>query len=416
MKIKPCLYFNKKSLIWENYNPESISDKINVTKMEKNIKISTFNVLKPSKSMVNYIKFNKERYNYQISTLLPNTDPNILCLNEIINPHYLNKIKNKESYFSKNNFYISSIPKSEKTGNIIISKYPFYYIYIKGNAHHLKFGTTIGLFFNNNLKKNFLVISTQLRPLEDNDFLRKEELQIIIDNINRIKTTNFYKRGKKNNYSKEKNIIDKENKQNNILDKKQNNFLDKEKKIRERFKKAIEANNIVITGTLNFHKIYETNFIYQKWFDFLDIWLEKKKIDKGYTWNTKENFFLNFLQPYDNRKMRLDSILLKNKSNIFKEIKNVEIFGKDILPGKFILRASDHFGIISEFVFNDKNSEEIYKQNFFFNFNGYNIESKDLYFTGKGNRSFLLIRFYRALTFISFVLLFIYCMISFLFN
>ena len=67
---------------------------------------------------------------------------------------------------------------------------------------------------------------------------------------------------------------------------------------------------------MNFHYPFETEVIYN--FNFIDVWLEKHgDIDPGYTWDAKTNRLIKFMLPYDNRRMRLDRIMIRENNNLF---------------------------------------------------------------------------------------------------
>lgn len=52
---------------------------------------------------------------------------------------------------------------------------------------------------------------------------------------------------------------------------------------------------------------------------------------------------INRFLPYDNRRMRLDRILIKNGSNF--KINNIEFFANKKIEGSSYLFPSDHFGL-----------------------------------------------------------------------
>lgn len=77
----------------------------------------------------------------------------------------------------------------------------------------------------------------------------------------------------------------------------------------QRTQKAIKENNIIVLGDLNLHLINETCLLYK--YGFYDCWVEAHPDDKGYTWDPLRNKLINYLLPYDNRRMRLDRIAVK---------------------------------------------------------------------------------------------------------
>lgn len=86
--------------------------------------------------------------------------------------------------------------------------------------------------------------------------------------------------------------------------------LSLDKEIRE----AFERKNIVLLGDLNLHLINETLMVYK--YEFYDVWLELEKEKAGYTWDPKNNSMIGWFLPFDNRRMRLDRILVKQNSRI----------------------------------------------------------------------------------------------------
>ena len=108
---------------------------------------------------------------------------------------------------------------------------------------------------------------------------------------------------------------------------------------------AYQSNNILIMGDFNYHMISETLNIYTN--NYADLWLEQTPLpsdENSYTWDPKSNTLLKYLLPLDNRRMRLDRIILKNGANFtFKAIKR---FGHVKIPGKWFLYPSDHYGLL----------------------------------------------------------------------
>lgn len=111
------------------------------------------------------------------------------------------------------------------------------------------------------------------------------------------------------------------------------------------FREAYRANNILILGDLNYHMISETLNIYTN--KFADLWLEQTPLpsdEKGYTWDPNTNRMIKFILPFDDRRMRLDRIILKNGANF--SLESVRRFGEDKVPGRWNLYPSDHYGLM----------------------------------------------------------------------
>ena len=64
---------------------------------------------------------------------------------------------------------------------------------------------------------------------------------------------------------------------------------------------------------------------YLETYDFIDLWLEKHSHMKGYSWDPKQNSMLNIMLPFDNRRMRLDRICVKNNTEFI--IDDISMFG-----------------------------------------------------------------------------------------
>jgi hypothetical protein len=179
------------------------------------------------------------------------------------------------------------------------------------------------------------------------------------------------------------------------------------------FKTIKEDHNVIICGDLNLHAPCETRLIYEC--GFQDTWIhhsqlkfhettnvvEKKKntflteeecanqqqavstsltaniaslgdgevielleddkgedASAGYTWDPKRNPFINTILPFDNRRMRLDRMLLPLASPMGLKCTHVSIFGDEpihqsrgykLLNYLLPLFPSDHFGLVADF-------------------------------------------------------------------
>ena len=116
-------------------------------------------------------------------------------------------------------------------------------------------------------------------------------------------------------------------------------------------------------GDFNFQNEFEINIINK--YNYIDLWLKyieninnnnKELIDKnGYTWDSYSNSMINMIQPWSNKQMRLDRIVLQKESKLFNVnsnnlIEKFEIFGKENIG--FCLYPSDHFGIYTQLKIN----------------------------------------------------------------
>lgn len=110
-----------------------------------------------------------------------------------------------------------------------------------------------------------------------------------------------------------------------------------DKSIRE----AFENENIIILGDLNLHLIHETAKIYLM--NYYDSWLEVEGDKLGYTWDPMMNKLIGWFLPFDNRRMRLDRILVRSGSKI--RPKGISIDFNEKIPNSLFLFPSDHFGL-----------------------------------------------------------------------
>jgi len=299
MKKEETFHFFHEKWCTSDFHP---SDEICET---KNLRFATYNVLCSNLWIERKISSDTERFKYQLENLLPNLNIDILGLNEI-SKEYIDLLMKTE--WAKK-YYLFNPNRDifkERNGNLILSKFNIkcYSIdeIIKGRI------VVVLIKFDKN--RSFLVVSAHLSGYEENFKQRKNELQKIIDFI-----------------------------------KSYNDSSDFDLKC---FKEAVEQNNIIIMGDLNFHNDLEDKVIEK--YGFVDLWTETRRDDWGFTWDTLTNPLINIRLPFDNRRMRLDRILLKEDSLLFEIDKKekMEIFGKEkIYTHKTwsFLMPSDHFGL-----------------------------------------------------------------------
>lgn len=162
----------------------------------------------------------------------------------------------------------------------------------------------------NEKNSSFVIISTHLIAFERYFEKRRKQLRQIIENLENYK---------------------------NLEDPYLPFFLD-----------AINNRNIIIMGDLNLHLQIETMYIYEN--KFIDLWIETNDED-GFTWDGQRNSLIKIMLPLDNRRMKLDRIIIKEGSLLFsigKPENEMKIFGREkIKPKRFgsWLVGSDHFGL-----------------------------------------------------------------------
>ena len=82
----------------------------------------------------------------------------------------------------------------------------------------------------------------------------------------------------------------------------------------EKVENAISNKNVIILGDFNYHLQDETQNIYKN--GFSDLWLEPGHHYQmsPYTWDGQKNSMITAFLPFDNRRMRLDRIILNQKA------------------------------------------------------------------------------------------------------
>ena len=105
-----------------------------------------------------------------------------------------------------------------------------------------------------------------------------------------------------------------------------------------------EVKNIFLLGDLNLHYPGENTILENH--DFQDLWLERYSHSDGYTWDTQQNTMTGWMYPFDNRRMRLDRICLKNSTDF--DLIEIKVVAKKKLD-RIILNSSDHFGLLATF-------------------------------------------------------------------
>ena len=78
---------------------------------------------------------------------------------------------------------------------------------------------------------------------------------------------------------------------------------------RVRIKEAISNNNVFLAGDLNMGFPGENKALDE--YGFHDLWLEKYSHFNGFTWDPLRNKILTVINPFDDRRSRLDRIWLK---------------------------------------------------------------------------------------------------------
>lgn len=293
IKQECVLKFNGKQ--WDIFEPSNNQKyQIYSQNIPKFINIATYNVLNSKLDIEKFISSDKERYHYQIKKVLPLLNLDILTLNEV-NKEYAEILMNNS--WARMDYYLSNplinFPKNSDS-NLILSKFP---MKCYSMSHILKDKIIIGLIsLGDGYAENF--------------YRREQEIKQIFECIT--------------------------------------HYTNENDPDYDRFLSAINKQNVILLGDLNFHHDFEDE-IKQK-LGLLDLWDETMESEEGFTWDPLKNPLINVRLPFDNRRMRLDRILLKENSWSFKiqEQEKMQIFGnKRVYEDKCCsyLMPSDHFGL-----------------------------------------------------------------------
>ena len=102
--------------------------------------------------------------------------------------------------------------------------------------------------------------------------------------------------------------------------------------------------NIILAGDMNMHVPGENIILEEN--AFYDLWLEKRSHFDGLTWDPDNNFMLLVKEPFDNRRLRLDRVCMKESKQL--NIDEIEMVGTQPM-NRVLLFPSDHFGLLAKF-------------------------------------------------------------------
>mmetsp|Transcript_17127 Transcript_17127/g.15098 ORF Transcript_17127/g.15098 Transcript_17127/m.15098 type:complete len:160 (+) Transcript_17127:517-996(+) len=148
-------------------------------------------------------------------------------------------------------------------------------------------------------------------------------------------------------------------------------------------------------GDLNLHYPGENKILENH--NFHDLWLERHSHFDGYSWDPSQNSMINLFLPFDNRRMRLDRICLKNSKDF--DLVDIQVVAKEKL-NRIMLSPSDHFGLLATFkksILGFQAEKNEYKREF-------NLIPKDVH----GFRTIPTIVLYRVIAFLAIVLVVLY--------
>jgi len=264
--------------------------------VKESIKIATYNVLKPV-PWFDWIVQTEARYNYQLRTILPSLEADIICLNEVTESYA--RLLEKDQYLTATYQYSPLRPPDTAPDDIrvvILSKTPIRIV--KQKTRNVVAHLT---------KKNVVVVAAHLQAYEGCMERRKQQLENI------------------DNLLQEWSRDDAEDKT---------------------LASAIRKGNVLLLGDLNLHLVGETENLWD--LGYKDLWLEKYFHEDGYTWDPNLNGLIANWLLLDNRRMRLDRICIKASEQL--KLRDIKIFANRNLPNSALF-PSDHFGLLAELDF-----------------------------------------------------------------
>lgn len=206
----------------------------------------------------------------------------------------------KKSEFYKQGFRHSP-PDTKRTAMhfpMILTDLPFDILYNEKRV-------VIALFTHQDI--NFLVVNVHLTAYESKRQTRKEEMRYIDTTI--------------------KELVEKT----------------KDKSLKDRIKDALINKNLLLLGDLNLHFPGESKLLDRHM--LIDLWLEKHSHFDGLTWDTERNSMTKWMLPFDNRRMRLDRITMRQSKQL--DLCDISMVFTQGL-NRICLFPSDHFGIMAD--------------------------------------------------------------------
>ena len=269
------------------------------------ISLGSYNVcFAPKNYLIQMIMSNDTRYKYQIDELFPQLDLDIIALSEVTEDYIKMLLESKWIQINYSIFDPKKPIFKCFSGNLILSRYPMkcYSMYDIINGR-----IAIGLIISS--QASILILSVHLLAYEVNHVIRQQQLARILQGLKA--------------------------------------YSDKTDLCYEYFKSAVLNKNIIIMGDLNFHMKSEDKLLIDN--ELLDLWTETNELENGYTWDSMRNNLIKFW-VFDNRRMRLDRIMITEGSTLFYKLSNekMELFGtKKVFPKRKLsyLMGSDHFGL-----------------------------------------------------------------------
>lgn len=274
---------------------------------EKKIRVATYNIMRKGKYSECLVSSSK-RYKHIISHLIPNLDADILCLNDVSRSFYNQLVF--DPYLQSTYRFSMLKNKSQETeahqlNTVLLSK----------NLMKTVFQTSqlvASLVYCEDFA--LLMTAVQFHEYEINKRERKEQFQsveILLEDI-----------------------------------RKHPQKYGKTEKITHLLKLAFENNNVLIIGDLNFHVLSEFQDAFS--LGYRDLWLERKSHFEGYTRDAKTNSMISRLNWFDNRRLRLDLLMMRNSKSFLPQ--NSFLWANKKLGSGFSF-PSDRYGVAADLVF-----------------------------------------------------------------
>lgn len=293
----------------------------------------------------------QKRYAYQFNTMYPKIDADIYCFQEVTE-EYIDLLEGSEFY--KSGGFTHTEPEQDRKDKhfpMILSRLPFVCLYNKDR-------TVIWLFERDDV--NFIVVNAHFTAYEDKADVRLQEIRDL-----------------------------------NIILKFRGLQREIQQKYLEKITDAIHNKNVFLLGDLNLHFPGESRILEHS--SFNDCWLERRSHFDGLSWDAQTNSMTKWMLPFDNRRMRLDRICIKDSTQI--DLDDIELIGKEN-AGRALLSPSDHYGIAATFI---KSKHGFTKINNFFK-----LEFSKWERNVTGYRSISTIKLYRYITLIVLLIVIIY--------
>lgn len=263
------------------------------------MKIVSFNVLFPPRNFYHKLFDDAQaRYEYQLERLFTDEAAEVVCLQEVTE-EYIPVLENSKFFKSGYKHSTPELTAVQAHFPMIVSNQPFVELYVKDKI-------VICLF--NLSDTNLIVVNTHLYHVETANDRREEQL----DHIQELLT----------NYED----------------------LTTDKTVRERVKDALGKKNVIISGDFNMHYPGENQAIEKH--GYTDLWLQKHSHFSGLTSDSTVNKLRYMMMPMDDRKMRLDRIIMKQSEDI--DLDQIEMIGQEPIKN-FYQFPSDHFGLSATF-------------------------------------------------------------------